>query len=554
MPVKIADVIRALEHDEIVPAFQPVIDLRSGRLAGFEILARWQSPTRGLVLPRNFISIAEENGLIGNLTHQVLRKAFRCVSMLPAPLSLAINISPIQMHYASLPRQIRDAAEEAGFPLNRLTVEITESALLCDLPRVQKVARALKDLGCRLSIDDFGTGFSSLGHLQALPFNDIKIDRGFVGNMTISRESRKIVAAIVGLGHSLGLTTVAEGVETEEQAEILQWLGCEHGQGWLYGRPTTADTIPGIVAAPARAVSLQSSKQNEGLAVSSMEALSQLQAIYDSSPVGMCFLDRNLSHITINRQLAEMTDVSVAACKGKTVKESVPSFLYPKIEPHLLRALKGEAVMNVEVTRKVDTPEKSRTTLASYLPVRDEANEVIGISVAVVDISPRKRAEDALRARNEEYRFMVELHPQASWTMDANGANLEVNPPAAQIAGFSEDWLRNLGWFEASHPADRETAMKTLEQALHAGTSIDLQYRVRNVEGEWRWMRSRGEPRFDLSGKIQSWYGCIEDIDDHKRLEEALSESQRQTQFLFQAIRNRIRPSMMIKSLLAPAT
>lgn len=138
--------------------------------------------------------------------------------------------------------------------------------------------------------------------------------------------------------------------------------------------------------------------------------------------------------------------------------------------------------------------------------------------------------------------------------MDANGANLEVNPPAAQIAGFSEDWLRNLGWFEASHPADRETAMKTLEQALHAGTSIDLQYRVRNVEGEWRWMRSRGEPRFDLSGKIQSWYGCIEDIDDHKRLEEALSESQRQTQFLFQAIRNRIRPSMMIKSLLAPAT
>src|ERR1700722_10277621 len=289
MFIDIAGVVRALERDEVVPSFQPVIDLRSGRLAGFEILARWQSSTEGLVLPRNFISVAEENGLIGNLTHQVLRKAFRCVSTLPAPLSLAINISPVQMRYASLPSQIRDAAEEAGFPLNRLTIEITESALLCDLPRVQKVARALKDLGCRLSIDDFCTGFSSLGHLQALPFDDIKIARGFVGNMTISRESRKIVAAIVGLGHSLGLTTVAEGVETEEQAEILQWLGWGSGEGWLYGGPQHAETIPGIVAAPSRAVSLQSSKQNEGLAVSSMEALSQLQAIYDSSPVGMCF-------------------------------------------------------------------------------------------------------------------------------------------------------------------------------------------------------------------------------------------------------------------------
>src|SRR5580658_1835008 len=113
MPVETADVIRALERDEVVPAFQPVVELRTGRISGFEVLARWQSPTRGPILPQNFISVAEETGLIGNLTHQILRKAFRCISMLPAPLSLAINISPVQMRYSSLPSQIRDAAEEA---------------------------------------------------------------------------------------------------------------------------------------------------------------------------------------------------------------------------------------------------------------------------------------------------------------------------------------------------------------------------------------------------------------------------------------------------------
>src|ERR1700722_11816010 len=289
MFVDTTDIVKALECDEVIPCFQPLVELRSGKVAGFEVLARWNSPTLGLVLPQNFISLAEQSGLIGQLTGNVLRRAFTAVANLPEPVSLSVNISPNQLQSSSLATQIRDAAENARYPLNRLTIEITESALLGNLGRSQKTAGLLKAMGCRMALDDFGTGYSSLGHLQALPFDGVKIDRGFVENMAESRDSRKIVAAIIGLGHSLGLTTVAEGVETEEQAEILQWLGWGSGEGWLYGGPQHAETIPGIVAAPSRAVSLQSSKQNEGLAVSSMEALSQLQAIYDSSPVGMCF-------------------------------------------------------------------------------------------------------------------------------------------------------------------------------------------------------------------------------------------------------------------------
>ena len=242
MLVNLSEVQHALESEALVPCFQPIMELRTGRLAGFEVLARWKHPDLGLILPENLISLAEQNGLIGQLTNRILSKSFLAAQALSEPLFLAVNISPIQLHYLSLPRQIRDLAEDHGFPLQRLTVEITESALVNNLDRAQKIAIELREMGCSLALDDFGTGYSSLTHLQALPFSKLKIDRSFVKSMTEKRESRKIVAAVVGLGHSLDMITVAEGVETKEQADILLWLGCELGQGWLYGRPLPAST------------------------------------------------------------------------------------------------------------------------------------------------------------------------------------------------------------------------------------------------------------------------------------------------------------------------
>jgi EAL domain-containing protein (putative c-di-GMP-specific phosphodiesterase class I) len=187
MFVDLIDVKSALEREEIVPSFQPLIELRGGRLAGFEVLARWRHPELGLVLPENFISLAEGNGLVGQLMQQVLRRAFVSAPVLPAPLVLAVNVSPIQLQDLSLPGQIRAAAEGAGFPLNRLTIEITETALANSLERAQTVVRELKEMGCRLALDDFGTGYSSLLHLQALPFDELKVDASFVRSMTDTR-------------------------------------------------------------------------------------------------------------------------------------------------------------------------------------------------------------------------------------------------------------------------------------------------------------------------------------------------------------------------------
>ncbi len=165
----------------------------------------------------------------------VAEKAFTGGGCLPDPQWLAGNISPFLLRDLTLPKRIREAAEAAAFPLNRVVIEITESALVENLEHAQTIARELKAQGCRLALDHFGTGYSSLLHLQSLPFDELKVDRSFVGSMTTRRESRKIVSAVVGLGQSLGMETIAEGVETQDQAEMLLLLGCAMGQGWLFG-------------------------------------------------------------------------------------------------------------------------------------------------------------------------------------------------------------------------------------------------------------------------------------------------------------------------------
>src|ERR1700677_3826938 len=346
MLVNLLDVRQALESEAIVPCFQPIVELHTGNLAGFEVLARWQHPSLGLILPENFIALAEENGLIGELTHQILNKSFLAASALPEPLSLAVNVSPIQLQYASLSRQIYQAAEDYAFPLRRLTVEVTESALINNLEHARKIATELREMGCKLALDDFGTGYSSLTHLQALPFSQLKVDRSFVKSMTEKRESSKMVAAVVGLGHSLDMITVAEGVETEEQADILLWLGCELGQGWFYGRPLSAEHIPDVIAASPQTLSTPFSASGGSITVPRLEATptqrwAQLQAIYDGAPVGPCFLNKNLRYVSINQRLADLNGAPVSAHIGRTVHEMLPT-LFPRVQPFLQRALQGE--------------------------------------------------------------------------------------------------------------------------------------------------------------------------------------------------------------------
>ncbi len=230
-PASPSDLRRALENQEIVPWFQPIVDLRTGLLSGFEVLARWHHPQHGIVLPSEFISLAETSSLIGPLMDVLLRQACEAAAAFPEHLTLSVNVSPLQLRDRQLPDQIQRALERAAFPCSKLILEITESALVSNIDLATSIAKDLKAFGAQLALDDFGTGYSCLRHLQTLPFDKLKIDASFIQSMMSQRESRKIVAAVVGLGLSLGLQTVGEGIEEKEQANLLLSLGCDLGQG-----------------------------------------------------------------------------------------------------------------------------------------------------------------------------------------------------------------------------------------------------------------------------------------------------------------------------------
>jgi len=252
MPFDAVDVRRAFGEDEFFPLFQPLVNLQTGHVVSFEVLARWNHAQLGLIQPDAFIPMVQKSGLINTFTQIILRKAFATAPLLPPPIMLSVNLSPYQLLDFTLPGQIRASAEQGGFPLDRLTIEVTETALLDGIPSAQEIARELKAMHCRLSLDGFGTGHSDLNHLLELPFDELKVDRSFVRTMTQSQERAKIVGAVIGMGKGFGLTTVAAGVETEEQAAILNSIGCDLVQGWLYGRPAPAEEIPRMIAAPPR--------------------------------------------------------------------------------------------------------------------------------------------------------------------------------------------------------------------------------------------------------------------------------------------------------------
>ncbi len=239
---------RGVPAGEFVPYYEQQIDLVTGSLHGFEMLARWNHPERGLVSPDEFIGIAEECGLIGDLSMSVMRQAFETARHWDSGLSLSVNISPIQLKDPWLAQKIAKLLVETGFSPERLEIEITESSLFECLGLAQSIVASLKNLGVRLALDDFGTGYSSLAHLRALPFDRIKIDRSFVSTINENSDSAVIVTAITRLAESLGLAVTAEGIEDEVIEARLRAIGTFKGQGYLFGRPAAADEIARMLA------------------------------------------------------------------------------------------------------------------------------------------------------------------------------------------------------------------------------------------------------------------------------------------------------------------
>jgi len=247
------DLRRAIERHELLAYYQPIVDLETNTLRGFEALARWKHPTRGMVMPDVFIPVAEETGQITAIGDWMLAEACRQMRVWQdryprtPPLRISVNISTRQLAHANVPEQVQRILNETGLDPASLTLEITESALMQNLTTSAAVLQKLNAMSVRLHIDDFGTGYSSLSYLQHFPIHTLKVDKSFVTRMGDAPKQGEIVRAIVSLAQNLGMEVTAEGVETKDQADTLQSLNCTSAQGYLFSRPVPADQAERII-------------------------------------------------------------------------------------------------------------------------------------------------------------------------------------------------------------------------------------------------------------------------------------------------------------------
>jgi EAL domain-containing protein (putative c-di-GMP-specific phosphodiesterase class I) len=242
---------RAIDREELFLLYQPLVSMQSGEISGVEALVRWRHPVRGTVLPGEFISLAEEAGLIGRLGAWVLNEACRQAaewrSRGVAPFGISVNLSAEQFQSRELPAKVAEALADHGLPGDALTLEVTESMVMADADTALWVMTELRRIGVHLALDDFGQGYSSLSYLKRFPLHSLKVDKVFVDGLVDHAEDRAIVRSVVGLARDLGMAVTAEGIETTEQLRHVRLLGCDIGQGFVLSVPVPGDAIPGLL-------------------------------------------------------------------------------------------------------------------------------------------------------------------------------------------------------------------------------------------------------------------------------------------------------------------
>ena len=259
------DLRAAIENSVLQPYYQPLVDLKSGRITGFEALVRWPHPERGMISPGEFIPVAEETGLINAVGGLMLRRACMDAAQWPDEVRVAVNLSPLQFRVGNLLSVVMDALKHSGLSPKRLELEITETLLLDKSDQVLATLHALRALGVRISMDDFGTGYSSLSYLRSFPFDKIKIDQSFVRDLDSNHDGQAIVRSIISLGMGLGVTITAEGVETEAELSCLRAEGCHEGQGFLFSRARPNAEITQLLLAQRLATSAATDATSDAL-------------------------------------------------------------------------------------------------------------------------------------------------------------------------------------------------------------------------------------------------------------------------------------------------
>uniref|UniRef100_UPI0035638D0E EAL domain-containing protein n=1 Tax=Actinotalea sp. TaxID=1872145 RepID=UPI0035638D0E len=459
----------AIEHGSLEIHLQPQVELPSGRVAGYEALARWEDPLIGRVPPDQFIPLAEQTGLILDLGAWVLRTACRQAADLPVRSSVgpivAVNVSPIQLAEPGFVDLVVDALAEAGLPAHRLCLELTETAAIDDLATTSEQLGLLRDLGVEIALDDFGTGYSSLTLLRSLPLTVVKIDRSFVANVARSTQDAVLVRMVIEAAHSFGLQTCAEGVEDADQAGQLVAMGCDAAQGWFFGRPEPLDHHLAPIGTGGEAPPGFDPQLAPPIPLGAADAMVMVTAP-DSTIVYASSTSTLLLGWT-PQQMVGTSAVDYVHPDSLTDGASLPAL--------------GGGVVTYRVLHRDGT---ERFIEIDSRGLHDDEGTLLEVINVCHDVTEATRARVALDASEERFRHVFDSAPIGMALSGLDGRIWHVNDEYAAMLGHAPEELVGCHVDTLTHPDDRDRDVVNLTE-LGAGiaTRHEVSKRYLHADG-----------------------------------------------------------------------
>ncbi|WP_066315539.1 EAL domain-containing protein [Bacillus sp. FJAT-29814] len=529
-PLKIEmDLHRALQHHEFVLYYQPKVNLKTGKINGVEALIRWNHPELGLVLPETFIPIAEETGLIIPIGEWVLRAACsqgKTWRQQGFNTTVSVNLSPRQFTQSHLDETVARILKETGLDPQFLELEITES-MTANIERTIQTLHKLKKLGVRISIDDFGTGFSSLYYLQKFPVDTLKIDQSFVQSLQQNASDETIVKTIISMAHNLNLSVVGEGIETKGQLVFLQQYLCDEGQGYFFTQPVPAAELERHAVQIQQVVSEFGLPQDvnermwaEELVRAARQELNETIRMQQGMTFKFKKINGQFIHTLCDGELLYRIGLNPSLVVGKCLTDIFPEVYSKEKEVFYQRAWDGEEHVSYE------GEVNGVTYLAALSPIK-RGGEVVEVIASCVDITERKKMEQALVDSENKYKLITENMTDLINLYDIQGKCLYASPSHQSVLGYSPQLFEGNHTREFVHPEDILIMMERFYEVIRTKSTSKAELRLLHANGDWRLFDCAATPVIDEVGKVAHVMIVGKDITKTRQAEERLWQSEK---------------------------
>ncbi|OMP65627.1 hypothetical protein BTO28_16520 [Domibacillus epiphyticus] len=529
-PLKIeVDLYKAIERNELQLYYQPKINLKTGKIVGVEALIRWSHPEFGMISPATFIPIAEETGLIIPIGEWALLAACTQNKQWQEKgfsTMVAVNLSARQFTQSNFVQMVANVLKDTGMSPQFLELEITES-MTVDIEHTIATLQQLKHLGVHISIDDFGTGFSSLNYLKQFPVDTLKIDQSFVRELHNNPNDETIVKTIISMAHNLNVNVVAEGIETKEQLVFLQQHLCNEGQGYFFSKPLPANELEKELQAIQQIVEKQGISQdiNERMWAEELLQVAKKE-LYDTVRLqqGMILkykkIDDRFIHTLCDGELLYRLGMIPTQVVGNELHEIISSDNAREKTKYYERAWEGEELVTYE-------NEVNGIHYIAHLRPIKKGGEVVEVIVSCMDITARKKAEEALRESEYKYRLIAENMNDLLLLIDIHGHIFYASPSHQTVLGYSQSFFKDKHPLDIIQPEDIHIIIKKFKEIASTKTPSRMEFRCLHANGSWLLIECTGTPVIGENGETEHIMIVGRDITERRKAEEMLSKSEK---------------------------